>query len=153
MTSVNHNITRPLPLIIWPPKMGWYVIKLFLTLSLFYSINFYCIIYCFIYFFFKLWSLSTEASYHLFFFLRKYMYLWASLVAQRVKNPPAMQDTWVRSLGREDPLEKGMATHFSFLTWRMPWTEEPSRLQSMGLQKVRHDLVAKHAGICICSYN
>ena len=53
----------------------------------------------------------------------------ASLVAQLVKNPPAMQETWVRSLGREDPLEKGMATHSSLLAWRIPWTEEPGGLQ------------------------
>ena len=52
----------------------------------------------------------------------------ASLVAQLVKNPPAMQETWVRSLGREDPLEKGMATHSSLLAWRIPWTEEPGGL-------------------------
>ena len=49
-----------------------------------------------------------------------------------VKNPPAMQETWVQSLGSEDPLERGMATHSSILTWRTPWTEEPSGLQSMG---------------------
>ena len=53
----------------------------------------------------------------------------ASLVAQLVKNPPAMQETWVPSLGREDPLEKGMATHSSLLAWRIPWTEEPGGLQ------------------------
>ena len=52
----------------------------------------------------------------------------ASLVAQLVKNPPAMQETWVPSLGREDPLEKGMATHSSLLAWRIPWTEEPGGL-------------------------
>ena len=51
--------------------------------------------------------------------------LWASLVAQLVKNSPAMQETWVRSLGREDPLEKKMATHSSILAWEIPWTEEP----------------------------
>ena len=55
-----------------------------------------------------------------------------SLGAQMIKNPPAMQETWVRSLGREDPLEKGMVTHSSILAWRSPWTEEPSGLQSMG---------------------
>ena len=55
-----------------------------------------------------------------------------SLVAQMIKNPPAVQETWVRSLGREDPLEKGMVTHSSVLVWRSPWTEEPSGLQSMG---------------------
>ena len=57
-------------------------------------------------------------------------------MAQRTKNLPTMQATRVRSLGREDPLEKGMATHFSILAWRIPWTEEPGRLQSMGLQRV-----------------
>ena len=64
-----------------------------------------------------------------------------SWVAQLVKNLPAMQKTRVQSLGWDDPLEKGMATHFSVLAWRIPWTEEPGRLQSMGLQKVGHDLV------------
>jgi len=57
-------------------------------------------------------------------------------VVQTVKNLPAMQETWVRSLGQEDPLEKGMATHSSILVWRIPWTEEPDRLQSMGSQRV-----------------
>ena len=56
-----------------------------------------------------------------------------------VKNLPAMQEPWVGSLGREDPLEKGMATHSSVLAWRVPWTEEPGGLQSMGLQRVGHD--------------
>ena len=56
-----------------------------------------------------------------------------------IKNLPAMQETWVRSLGQEDPLEKGMATHSSVLAWRIPWTEEPGRLQSVGLQRVRQD--------------
>ena len=55
-----------------------------------------------------------------------------TLVAQTVKNPPAMQETWVRSLGWEDPLEKGLATHSSILAWRIPWTEEPGGLQSKG---------------------
>ena len=56
-------------------------------------------------------------------------------MAQLVKNPPAMRETWVRPLGWEDPLEKGMATHSSILAWRIPRTEEPDRLQYMGLQK------------------
>ena len=60
----------------------------------------------------------------------------ASLIAQTVKNPPAMQETQVRSLYGEDPLEEGMATHSSILAWRIPWTEEPGRLQSMGSQRV-----------------
>ena len=60
-------------------------------------------------------------------------------VAQMVKNLPAMQETWVRSLGQEDPLEKGLAIHSSILAWRIPWTEEPDGLQFVGLQRVRHD--------------
>ena len=61
--------------------------------------------------------------------------IWASLVAQMVKNLPAMQETQVQSLGQENPLEKGMATHSSILAWRIPWTEEPGRLQSMGFPR------------------
>ena len=60
-------------------------------------------------------------------------------MAQRVKHLPAMQETWVLSLGWEDPLEKEMATHSSILAWRIPWTEEPGGLQSTGLQRVGHD--------------
>ena len=56
-----------------------------------------------------------------------------------VKNPPAVQETWVQSLGWEDPLEKGTAIHSSILAWRIPWTEEPGRLQSIGSQRVRQD--------------
>ena len=66
-------------------------------------------------------------------------YIRASLVAQMVKNLPAMQEIQDQSQGQEDPLEKGMATHSSVLAWRFPWTEEPGRLQSMGLRRVRHD--------------
>ena len=65
----------------------------------------------------------------------------ASLVVQVVKNLPAMQDTWVQSVGWEDPLEKGMTTHSSILAWRIPWTEEPGGLQSMGSQRAGHDWV------------
>ena len=60
-----------------------------------------------------------------------------------VKSLPTMQDTQVWSLGWEDPLEKGMATHSSILVWRVPWTEEPGRLQSMGSQRVGYDLAPK----------
>ena len=63
----------------------------------------------------------------------------ASLVAQMVKNMPAIQKTWVQLLSQEDPLEKGMATHSSILAWRIPRTEEPGELQSMGSQRVGHD--------------
>ena len=62
-----------------------------------------------------------------------------SMVTQMVKNLPAMQETWFRSLGWEDPLEKGMATHSSVLAWKIPWTEEPGRLQSTWSQGVEYD--------------
>ena len=81
-----------------------------------------------------------------------YMYTWASLVAQMLKNLPVMQETWDWSLGWEDPLEKGKAIHSSILAWRIPWTEEPNGLQSMRLQRVRHDsycLETKHSYMCI----
>ena len=73
--------------------------------------------------------------------------MWASLVAQTVKSLPAMQETRVQFLGREDPLEKEMAIHSSTLAWKIPWTEEPERLQSMGSQTVRHDCIC----VCVCS--
>ena len=73
------------------------------------------------------WSLASVSQYG------------ASLVAQMVKNPPAMRETWVRFLGWKDPLEEGMATHCSILAWRIPWTEEPGGLQSMGSQRVGHN--------------
>ena len=60
-------------------------------------------------------------------------------MVQTVKNLPAMQETWVQSLGWEDPLEKEMATHSRILAWKIPWTEEPGGLQSMGSQRVKHD--------------
>ena len=66
-------------------------------------------------------------------------YIGVSLVVQVVKNLPATWETQVQSLGQEDPLEKEMATHSSILAWRIPWTEDPGRLQSMGSQRVRHD--------------
>ena len=66
-------------------------------------------------------------------------YIGASLVAQTVKNLPAMQETWIQSLGDEDPLEKEMATNSSILAWKIPWKEEPTRLQSMGSQRVGYN--------------
>ena len=60
-------------------------------------------------------------------------------MAQLAKHPPAMQETCVQSLGREDPLEKEMATHSSTVSWKIPWAEEPGRLQSVGLKRVGHD--------------
>ena len=71
------------------------------------------------------------------FFMNK----WASLVVQTVKNLPAMKVTWVWSLSWEDTLKKGMATHSSFLAWRIPWAEELDGLESMVLQRVRRDYV------------
>ena len=73
------------------------------------------------------------------------LYIRASLVAQLVKNLPAVRETWIPSLGWEDPLEEGIATHSSTLVWRIPWTKEPGGLQSVQLQRVRHDRVTKHS--------
>ena len=70
---------------------------------------------------------------------------WASLVSQLVKNLPAMQETWVRSLGREDLLEEGMATHSSTLAWRIPWTEEPGGLQIRRVTESDTTEVTDHA--------
>ena len=66
-------------------------------------------------------------------------YIWTFLVAQMVKHLPTMRETRVQSLSWEDPLEKETATHSSTLAWKIPWTEEPGRLQSMGSQRVGHD--------------
>ena len=74
----------------------------------------------------------------------------ASLVTQLVKNPPAMWETQVPSLGREDPLEKEMAPHSSTLAWKIPWTEEPGRLQSMGSLRVGHDWVTSLSILLSC---
>ena len=60
-------------------------------------------------------------------------------MALMVRNSPAVQETWVQFLGWEDPLEEGMETHYSILAWRVPWTEEPGGLQSMGMQGIRND--------------
>ena len=65
-----------------------------------------------------------------------YAHTQSLLVAQMVKNLPAVRETWIWSLGQEDPLEKGTAVHSSVLAWRIPWIEEPARLQSMGLQEL-----------------
>ena len=73
-------------------------------------------------------------------------------MAQRLKHLPAMRETQVRFLGWEDPLEKDMATHSSTLAWRIPWKEEPGRLQSMGLQRVRHDWVTNYYYPLIIQY-
>ena len=88
--------------------------------------------------------IALDALFGLLLFDSQYTWAWSSLVAQMVKNPPAMQETWIQSLGPEDPLEKGMATHSSILAWRIPQTEEPRQLQSMDLQRVGHDWAAEH---------
>ena len=69
----------------------------------------------------------------------KYTDTWASLVVQMIKNPLAMQETWVQSLGQKDPLEKGMVPHSCIFAWRILWTEKPGWLQFMESQRVRHD--------------
>ena len=71
------------------------------------------------------------------------IYRMASLVAQKVKNLPAMQKAWVQSLGWEDSMEKEMATHSGILAWEIPWTDNPGGLQCMGTHRVRHDLATK----------
>ena len=73
---------------------------------------------------------------------------WASLMAQLVKNLPAVWETWVLFLGWEDPLEEGMATHSSIHAWRIPWTEEAGWLQSMGSPRVGHDRASKRSTAC-----
>ena len=73
------------------------------------------------------------------YFVLFFCVFWASLVAQSVKNLPVVQETWVLSLGWEDPLQKEMVTHSSILAWKISWTEEPGGLQSMGSQRVGHD--------------
>ena len=94
----------------------------------------WCIYVCILYKLF-LRIIIKEATLSSSFFIR----LMVSLVAQRSKGLPLIQKTWVRSLGREDPLEKEMATHSSILAWRIPRMEEPGGLQSMGSQRVGHD--------------
>ena len=69
--------------------------------------------------------------------------IWSSLLAQTVKSLPAMQETWVQSLSQEDPLEEEMATHSSILAWKIPWMEEPDRLQSMGSHGVEGVLMVE----------
>ena len=71
----------------------------------------------------------------------------ASPMAHRVKNPPVMQETWVRSLGQEDPLDEGRATHSSIPAWRILWTEESGGLQFTGLQRAGHGLVTEHTSV------
>ena len=82
------------------------------------------------------------------------------LLAHTVKNLPVIQETWVLSLGWEDPLEKGMATHSNILAWRIPWTEEPGELESMGLQNIREDWMMNvmtydvaHLSMCLISFS
>ena len=80
-------------------------------------------------------------------------YSWAFLVAQMVKNLPAMWKTWVWPLGWEDPVNVGMATHSSILAWNIPWTEDSGGLQTMGLQRVRHDWETKNStDSCVYQY-
>ena len=86
-------------------------------------------------FYFEILSLIYVVCLH----LEVYFWRWASLVAQMVKNPPAMQETPVSFLGLKCPLEKRMAARSSVLAWRIPCTEEPGGLQSMGLQRIGHD--------------
>ena len=90
----------------------------------------------------ELWAPVLQADSLLFKLLGSLFFVYGFsliVVAQTVKNLPAMQENWVQSLGWEDPLEKGVATYSSILAWRILWTEEPGSLQSMGLQRVGHN--------------
>ena len=88
-------------------------------------------------FFADMWSILCEGA--LCIFDTSFKTRWAFLVAQTIKHLPVMQEIWVQSLGQEDTLEKEMATHSSTLAWKVPWTEEPGRLQSMVSQRIRDD--------------
>ena len=74
-------------------------------------------------------------------------------MAQTVKHMSTIHETWVRSLGWEDPLEKAMAIHSSTIAWKIPWTEEPGRLQSIGLQRVGHDFTFTFTFVLVITYN
>ena len=91
---------------------------------------------------------TMHIAFNLCWFIRCYR---ASLVAQMVKHLPAVRETQVWSLGEEDPLKKEMATHSSILAWKIPWTEEPGRLPSMGSQRVRHDWATSLTMVFICT--
>ena len=94
-----------------------------------------------IYWAFAAQDYSVSASEEFRAWIRRWLGFQGFLVDSVVKNLPAVQETWVRSLGGEDPLETEMATHSSILAWRIPWTGEPGRLQSLGPQRVGHDWV------------
>ena len=87
------------------------------------------------------WIETSSHFIHSKLFIIRYTFSWASLVPQRLKRLPSVWETGVRSLGWEDPLEKEMVTHSGILAWRIPWTEEPGRLQSTGSQRIGHDWV------------
>ena len=114
-----------------PPSMGF-------SRQEYTGVGCHCLLY-------KTWYILLTCSvFFNIYFLR------ASLVVQMVKNLPAMQGTQVWSVGWEAPLKKRMAIHSSVLPWRIPWTEEPSGLWSMGSQRVRHDWAWAHLFICLC---
>ena len=91
------------------------------------------------------WAVRILGGFYLLIYWAASGFIWGfpssltSLVAQMVKHLPTMQETWVQSLGQEDPLEKAMATHSSTLAWKIPWTEELGGLQSVGSHRVGHD--------------
>ena len=111
---------------IMPPVLSF---LLRITLAIFSPVQFSC----------SVMSDWVFATWGLYIYIHVYVIYGTSLVAQRLKRLPGMQETQVRSLGWEDPLEKEMATHSSTLAWRIPWRKEPGGLQSKGSQRVRHD--------------
>jgi len=126
MSSILHGVYLH-----WKVICCWREIKIWLGISF--------IFIC------QIWQFNLKSSVNLskslLLFESQFPDIGASLIVQMVKNPPAIWETWVQSLGQEDLLEKGMATHSSILAWRIPWTEESGKLQSTGLKRVRHDWV------------
>ena len=124
---------------------SWCVSSSFSLFSLYvYSPNIYSCIFCFSSYRHKKFSILLNHLIKAILMVAKHSTALstiksASRVVEMIKNLPEVQETWVQSLRWEDPLEKGMATHSSTLAWRIPWTEEPGGLQSMGWQRVRHD--------------
>ena len=147
-TSCTHKLSFPRSPTSLPQARAQGITKFFLSLwiHLFWLLHIIEIIdYMALYHWLLSFSIIFPRFIHVHDFILFYWYIvliiWASLVGQTVKNPPAMQETWVGSLGWEDPLEEGMVTHSSILAWRIPWTEEPGGLQFTGLQRVRHEVV------------
>ena len=125
-------------------NLGGYFLHHFRKNFNYYFLKYFLMSFLFVFFFWDAYDQNVQA------FNIPSKVSGASLVAQRLKHLPKMQETWIQSLDQEDPLEKERAIHASILVWRIPWTEEPGRLQYMGSQRVRHswsDWACMHAGL------